>query len=133
MSPLYVVLCLPGSESSMGRGKMRVCCRKGGLPRVHTDGVEKMEETFVQRGTLFKDIYPLFWKYSEKMLLEGEVSLVVSIVGFLRERFPWKVPFFEGKGNRTVHFSSGRWSVLGSTYSVSWMLWERALWERIAL
>lgn len=102
-----VVLCLFGSESSMGWGKMRVHCRKGYLPRVHTCGVEKMEETFVRRGNIFRDIYPLFWKYSEKLLLEGETSLVVSIMGFLKERFPWKVPFF--LCNRTVHFSSGVW------------------------
>lgn len=132
-----VVLCLFGSESSMGWGKMRVHCRKGSLPRVHTHGVEKMEETFVRRGNLFKDIYPLFWKYSEKLLLEGETSLVVSIMGFLRERFLWKVPFFV-IGQSLLVAECG---VLGSTCSLSWMLWDKCgqvwtsgkLWELIAL
>lgn len=46
---------------------------------MHTHGVEKMEETFVERGNLFKDIYPLFWKYSEKLLLEGETNVFGSL------------------------------------------------------
>lgn len=45
-----VVLCLFGSESSMGWGKMRVHCRKGSLPRVHTRGVEKMEQNLCSKG-----------------------------------------------------------------------------------
>lgn len=73
-----VVLCLLGSEFSIEWEKIRVHCRKGVSPDVYTHGVE---ETFVYRRSLFKDIQPFFFKYSEKLLLEGETSLVVSIMG----------------------------------------------------
>lgn len=103
-------------------GEIRVLVERGSPWRVYTHGVKIMEETFVQRGNLLKEIHPLFRKHSEKLLLEGEMSLEVPIMavaglangargremgGFLGERFPWKVPFFEGKVNGTVHYSNG--------------------------
>lgn len=143
-----VVLFLLGSEFSMRWGKIRVRCREEGSLEVYTHGVEIMEETFVQRGSLLKDIHRLFWKYSEKLLLEGEMSLEVPITvveglangarrremgGFIGERFPWEVPFFEGKVNGTVRYSNGGCGVLGSTHSLGSVLWKGALWEGIFL
>lgn len=119
-----VVLFLLGSEFSMGWGKIRLLCRKGVSLEVYVHGVEIMEETFVQRGSLLKDIRPVSWKYSEKLLLEGEMSWEVPIMvveglangargremgGLTGERCPWKVPFFEGQVNGQSTVVMGVW------------------------